>query len=356
MRSRSIIMIAAASIAAAAAYFMLGDPKHPIYVAREGTAMDTFISIALHAVNADGDGGELELAADEIFDMLGELDRTMSITSKSSDLSQLGPVPRSVPEDLFRATEAALELSEITGGSYDPTIGAITSLWRYEGRERAPDGAALERALSTVGIDGVELTYPDKIALKKRGAKLDLGGIAKGHASARALSIAREHGAESALINMGGNVVTLGERPRGGAWRIGVQDPRKEHGTPIAIVKTRGGCVITAGIYERAYEIGGDEFGHIYDPRTGMPVSGDLLSVTVMSEDPTAADALSTASIVMGKERALEMIAGLPSCEAIFIEREEDGSLTLTATRGLRGAIELSGRESRLVFSGEGAR
>lgn len=326
-----------------------------ITVSKDGVAMDTFISISASAPAEMMSEDDIKKCIDDAFDLIDELDSQMSLTDPSSALSALNASKAGeaavLPKELYGAIESAKEMSEITGGAYDPTIGSITVLWRYgDDGFRVPERSALERTLSNVGHDMISLVPPRSAAITKNGVKIDLGGIAKGYASAMITKLMRERGVTNALINLGGNVAVIGERPAGGPWRIGVQDPASDRGVPLCAVEAVNTSVITAGVYERVFEVDGVTYTHIYDPSDGMPISGDLKSATVVCDDPIAGDALSTAFMVLGKDRSIELIRSLPDVEAIFITRSPSGMMEITATDGLSSMIGKVSKGAKLAF------
>lgn len=327
-----------------------------VTVTRDGVAMDTYVSISVSAPADEVERTELDAAMDDIFELLSELNAEMALPASSgSDLSSLNDAPANapveVPRDLFSAIETALEMSEITGGAFDPTIGAVTSAWRPDGGDkfRLPSDDELAHAMSTVGRDGVVLTGPNTITKTRRGVRIDLGGFGKGYASSRVLQILRTRGASSALVDMGGNIALIGGRPDGENWRIGIQEPSAVHGTSLAVLSLSGQCVITAGLDERWWELDGVRYSHIYDPTTGRPITGDLRSVTVVCEDPMMGDALSTAFMVLGVERSFELLRILPAIEAVFVTQTRNGT-SVVATDGLRDSLKMVRKDARLSY------
>lgn len=323
--------------------------------ARDGVAMDTVVRISVNAGKSAKSKQDLDEILDGAFRLLGDLERAFSMYEASSDIVKLaanaGGAPVPVAPDLYSLMLAAVDLADISNGAYDPTIGAVTALWQdKDGARRLPPEAALKRALALVDYRRIKLDAPNLVQLEKKGMKLDLGGIGKGYASQALADFFKSRGIGSALIDLGGNVVAMGGRPDGGAWRIGIQDPRKGRGSPMCVLEVRGACVITAGVYERTWEIDGVNYTHILDPATGMPIAGPMVSATVICDDPTAGDALSTAFMVMGRERAIDLLHILPGVDAVFVSETEDGGIEAVATSGLRGMLKLLNRDYRLSY------
>ena len=155
-----------------------------------------------------------------------------------------------------------------------------------------------------MGADHV--LYDEKkqeVTLNKEGMKIDLGGIAKGYTSSKVMDIFKENGISSAVISLGGNVQTLNGKPDGSDWRVAVENPA-DTGSYIGVLSIKDKVVITSGGYERYFKQDGKTYHHIIDPATGYPANNGLTSVTIVSDDGTLADGLSTSLFIMGPEKA----------------------------------------------------
>lgn len=259
--------------------------------------MGTSIRVVLYAPDeaAAESAGRAALAA------VAAVDDAMSDWRSDSELSRLnaaaGGAPVPVSAELFEVLEAAARIAAASGGAFDPTVGPVVRLWRRAREEaRLPDEAALREARALVGFGGLELDRARGTArLARAGMALDLGGIAKGHASDRALAVLRAHGTPRALVGCAGDLA-LGEPPPGEAgWRVRVG----EEG-PVLVVARCG--ISTSGDDERHFEIGGRRYSHIVDPRTGLGLTGGA-TVTVTAPDARTADALATAVSVLGPDQ-----------------------------------------------------
>ena len=165
--------------------------------------------------------------------------------------------------------------------------------------------------------------------------KIDLGGIAKGYTSARIRDIFKKNGIESGLVNLGGNVQALGTKTDGNNWRVAVQSPDDTEDY-LGVLSIRDKAVITSGGYERYFEQDGVTYHHIIDPKTGYPAESGLSSVTIVSDDGTLADGLSTALFIMGKDKAESFWrAHSDKFEAVLVT--DDG--TIYVTEGLKGSF-----------------
>jgi thiamine biosynthesis lipoprotein len=136
---------------------------------------------------------------------------------------------------------------------------------------------------------------------------IDLGGIAKGYISEQLKSYLREEGCSSAMINLGGNVSSLGTKPGGAPWIVGIQKPFSDRGEILTTVESTDNAVISSGIYERYFRANGKFYHHILDPQTGYPAETDLNQVTIIGEDDAACDALATIGIILGREKTKKL-------------------------------------------------
>lgn len=266
---------------------------------REIFAMDTYMTLTAY-----GENGEkaIEAAVQEI----ERLDALLSIGTESSEITKLNTVGSGVlSEDSATLVSQALELYHTTGGAFDITVLPLMRLWGFTDQNyRVPSADELEQTLRCVGSD--QLTYDEKTKQLTlgEGQSIDLGGIAKGYTSGRVMDIFRSYGVVSGMVSLGGNVHVLGSKTDGTAWRVGIQNP--DNSEDIAgVLAVIDRAVITSGGYERYFEQDGVTYHHILDPSTGKPAQSGLASVTIVSENGTRADGLSTALFVMGQEKAI---------------------------------------------------
>ena len=218
--------------------------------------------------------------------------------------------------------------------------------WGFtSGDYRVPDEAELSALLAHV--DDKEIAISDSTVTIPADAKVDLGGIAKGFTSARVMEIFRENGVENGILSLGGNVQALGTKPDGSLWRVGLQDPADERAL-FATLELADKAVITSGAYERNFEQNGVVYHHIIDPRTGYPAESGLSSVTIVSDDGTLADGLSTALYIMGKEAAVEFWrSNRDDFDMVLLA--DDGAVTVSA--GIADALTLSDGSTAEVVS-----
>ena len=295
-------------------------------LSRTFTALDTVCTLSLY----DSRDGAL---ADACVQLVQEEEARWSRTVETSEIALLNAAQgetRRVSADTYELLSYACEMTRQTDGAFDITTAPLTDLWKAgETADKLPDKSALEQACAAVGADKVRLGADCEVSLSV-GTSVDVGGIAKGVIADHVAAHLKANGCDSALINLGGNVVAVGDKPNGEAFLVGIADPQDTEKL-AATVAVRDGAVVTSGSYERGYLIGGVWFSHILHPQTGLPVSNDLLSVTILAPTATQADALSTACFVMGYEKAAAFLASCDGVEAVFVRN--DG--TVVATDGV---------------------
>lgn len=273
-----------------------------------------------------------------VFARTEEIQNRMSSNAEAYDTTEILEVNRAagehgvtVSEDTFLVMQEALSFAELTKGTFDPTVHPLILLWGI-GTERAgvPSSAQLDAALELLNWREVELDENQRrVFLPRQGMSLDVGGIAKGYATDEGARILREQGVEHAILDFGGDIVTIGGRPDGTPWRIGIQHPSGDRGRFLGVLESRDESVLSSGAYERYFMENGVRYHHIFDPATGFPSDSGLTSVTVVGPKAMYTDALSTAFFVMGLEASVAMLADFPEYEGIFATT--DGELIVTA-------------------------
>lgn len=307
---------------------------------REVYAMDTVMTLEAYGQNADA---ALDAAVAEI----ERLDALWSIASSDGEIAQLNAEKQiTASVDTLALLTRAKEISAATDGLFSTTIAPLMEAWGFtSGDYRVPDEAELSALLAHV--DDEEIAISDSTVTIPADAEVDLGGIAKGFTSARVMEIFRENGVENGILSLGGNVQALGTKPDGSLWRVGLQDPADERAL-FATLELADKAVITSGAYERNFEQDGVVYHHIIDPRTGYPAESGLSSVTIVSDDGTLADGLSTALYIMGKEAAVEFWrSNRDDFDMVLLA--DDGAVTVSA--GIADALTLSDGSAAEVVS-----
>lgn len=298
-------------------------PEESVTESRDIFAMDTYMSLTATGVHASE---ALEAAAEEI----QRLDELFSVGNPESEISIVNENGSEVlSEDTACLVEESLFLYESTGGAFDITIYPLMVEWGFtSGEYQVPGEARISELLEGVDASKIEFDKKDSFLSLPEGVMIDFGGIAKGYASGRVMEIFEEYDIESGLVSLGGNVQLYRSKPDGSLWRVAIENPEKT-GEYIGVLQAKDKAVITSGGYERYFEEDGKSYHHIIDPKTGYPAESGLTSVTIVSENGTRADGLSTALFVLGKSRALDYWRQhIGEFDVILVE--EDGSITIT--------------------------
>ena len=264
-------------------------------------AMDTYMTVTAY-------GAKAQEAVDEAEAEIQRLDELLSTGNEESEIAQLNQnKSATLSEDAGYLVERALELNKETDGAFDIAIYPVMEAWGFPTQNyQMPTVDTLESLLKLA--DASQIIYDEdtrKISFGREGMKIDLGGIAKGYTSSRIMDIYKANNISSGLVNLGGNVQALGTKTDGSKWRVAVQSPDDTEDY-LGILSVEDKAVITSGGYERYFEQDGKTYHHIIDPKTGYPAENGLTSVTIVSEDGTLADGLSTSLFIMGKEKAIE--------------------------------------------------
>jgi FAD:protein FMN transferase len=300
-------------VACLAAGFAVGRLRHcggepaPLHLARP--AMGTLVEVTVPGTR---DAAAASAALEAIQAALAEVARVDSLFSW-----RLPPPVQTPPGE--RAAERrellaiGLRVLQLSDGAFDPRIGPLVALWGFDGQEpRLPPPGALTLAVARLA----DLARPARVSdLESAPEMLHFGAWAKGYAVDRALAVLRARGIEAALVNAGGEV-----RGYGRPWRVGVQHPRLP-GAMLAALVPGDLAVATSGDYEQFFEVDGERYHHLLDPRSGEPARG-CRSVTVLAADCALADALATAMFVMGPADGLDLVEQLRGVECLIIDAD----------------------------------
>lgn len=267
------------------------------------------------------------------FERIRQLDATLSDYQAESELSRLSessPTPSPVPvgADLFQVLKRSQEISVLSEGAFDVTVGPLTKLWRRARRQnQLPPEDLLRTAREAVGFSHLQLDPETRTAhLRRPGMRLDLGGIAKGFAADEALAVLRKSGLTSALVNAGGGMA-LGDPPPGEkGWSLGIA-PLDPDEPPHQFLSLANCGVATSGDARQHLEIDGIRYSHILDPRTGRAIT-HRSSVTVVAQDGMTADALATALSVLGTQ-GVTLAENIPGTAALVVTLEADRPQTV---------------------------
>lgn len=263
-------------------------------------AMDTYMELTACGRNSEK---AIVAAEEEIY----RLEALLSTGNKASEVAILNRDKKGeLSEDYAYLLKRSKEIWELTQGAFDITVYPLMQAWGFTEKEyKVPSSEEIKEILSYVNTSDILFNENTKMVEMAEHTQIDFGGIAKGYTSTQIARIMKKYGVKSAMLNLGGNVQTVGAKSDGSMWRIAIKSPY-ESIPYLGIVSIKEKAVITSGNYERYFEENGVRYHHIISPRTGMPVQNGLVSVTIVCDDGTLADGLSTALFVMGKEDATE--------------------------------------------------
>ncbi len=291
-----------------------------------GPTMGTTYTVKVVARDLNAD--ERDEVRSAIRRAVDEVDRSMSTYKPDSELSRFnagGTGPFEMSQLMTAVLETAFEINAASGGAFDPTVGPLVDAWGFgpDFGVEPPDGPTIERLRRSVGMGKLVLegsflskTLPD--------VRIDLSAIAKGFAVDRVVEALAELDFENVMVEIGGEVRTVGEGPSGAGWLIGIERPDAEGRTVAAAIRLRNRALATSGDYRNFYTIDGKRISHTIDPRTGRPVDHSLASVSVLAATCMEADAWATALEVLGPNEGFRTAEeqGLP---ALFIVRGDAG-------------------------------
>jgi thiamine biosynthesis lipoprotein len=265
--------------------------------------------------------GELALRA-----VMAEMERINQLMSPYIDTSELslinakaGQQPVVISDEMFELLDKSVNISELTKGAFDITFASVGYLYNYKKNQR-PNEATIASLLAAINYKYIKLNKPNKsVVFTHDKVKIDLGGIAKGHAVDNSISLLERMGIMHGLVTAGGDTRLIGDR-RGKPWIVGIRDPRDEQKQAV-VMPLQDSAMSTSGDYERYFEEDGKRYHHILSPKTGKSTY-DVQSVSIIGPSSTYNDALSTAVFVMGLREGLGMINRIDGYDAVVMDNQ----------------------------------
>lgn len=278
-------------------------------------------------------GSQVKNLQKKIDTRLEEINRSMSIFMGNSEISRFNRLrkpekPFVISEDFLNVMTVAEQLHRLTHGAWDGTIGPVVDIWGFgKGKKviRPPQKEQIAAVLKNTGFNGIAVNANGYLIKKNPALHLDLGSIAKGYAVDQLARLLRESKIENFIVEVGGEVVTSGRKMDGSPWRVGLNTPREE-ASATEVFKTvtlTNQAVATSGDYRNFFESGNKRYSHVINPKTGYPVDNGVVSATIIAGNCTFADGLATAVMVMGPEKALNLINRLDGVEGLIITRDK---------------------------------
>ena len=266
-------------------------------------------------------------AALDAFNEAARIHKLSDFFDEESDVSKINMAETGekieVDPCIIEMLELAERIFDLSDGAFDISLARVMRLWDFGAENPIPPTDKEIKEALLFSEKGVLIIDKDAFTVTKKydETQIDLGGIAKGYAQDRAAKVLKERNVKSAIIDFGGNLITIGENPKtkDGMWRIGLQKPFAPNGEYVKTLKIGTKAVATSGTYQRNFTYDGVLYHHIIDPKTGKPAKQDFQSVTVVASNSALADALGTAIFVLGKEKGTKLAENL-NAEVVFLE------------------------------------
>ena len=299
---------------------MTGCAKKAQPVSKSTVLLDTVTTVTIY-------DGSSEKIIDGAFELCEDYENLISATIPTSDIGRINAAKGEaveVSDDTISILKKAIEYSELSDGAFDITIYPVSKLWDFRtGKKEIPDADAIKEALKHVDYHNIEIDG-NNVRMKDSEAEIDPGGIGKGYIADKMKEYMMSKGVKSAIINLGGNVLTIGKNPNGNPFKIGIQKPFGEPQEVLTAFEAEDLSIVSSGNYERYFIKDNKIYHHILDTKTGYPVESGLNGVTVITEESVDGDALSTSCFALGEEKGAELLSKLKGTvkEAIFVDTD----------------------------------
>ena len=303
---------------------LAGCDRTPDLTKFEGFAQGTTYHITYWLESAI-DGKALE---SEVVKEFADIDKAMSNYRPDSVIEVFNNHPNDesqfVGDEIVALLRVASRVSQASQGCYDLTIKPLFDLWGFKDDVLSiPDEATLQSAMAEVGMDKVVIV-DDTHVRKPANVRVDVSSVAQGYSVEKVSRILEQHGIHNYLVEVGGELKTHGHKPDGTAWRIAVEKPLPGEQRMMKVLTTpkdQPFAVMTSGTYRHYFDVNGQRYSHILDARTGKPVTHDLVATTVLHDDPTVADAWSTALLCVGQQQGMQL-ANAEHLKVLFVQQQ----------------------------------
>ena len=307
-------------------------PASAEWYTREEAIMGTAVRVEMW----HDDAALARAAMSAVMDEMHRIDALMSPYKPDSELSRINreaarkPVP--ISKEMFDLIARSIEFSKLSGGAFDITFSSVGYLYDYRGHIK-PTDEQIAKALPGINYRHLQLDPKTRtIHYARPGVRIDLGGIAKGHAVDNCIALLKGRGITNAIVTAGGDSRLLGDR-RGRPWNVGIRDPRRR-GEVVAMLPLADIAISTSGDYERYFEEDGVRHHHIINPKTGKSATG-VRSVTIIGPDGITTEGLTKSVFVKGPKEGMRLIESLKGIDAIII----DDAGRMLYSPGLRNAV-----------------
>ena len=285
--------------------------------------MGTIISLSIYHPEA-------QALLEEAERRLRDYEQRFSAHNAESELmkinQQAGLQAVQVAPDMFDLIRVGKDMSLASDWAMNIAIGPLMKLWHIGFKDaQVPSQAAIDQALGLINPERIQLDPSTlSVFLEEAGMEIDLGAVAKGYFADCLKGFFVEQGVAAGIINLGGNVLTIGRSPKNaaGTWNIGIQNPDATRGDLLGLVQVSDQSVVTSGIYERKLVVDGKEYHHIFDSKTGYPIDNQMASVTIVSDASIDGELWTTVLFAHAPEAAIELIESVPGIEALIFTRD----------------------------------
>ncbi|NVC95151.1 FAD:protein FMN transferase [Vibrio natriegens] len=287
--------------------------------------MGTFIDLVVHHQNGE------QLIKDAYLQLKDYATR-FTVNQADSELMRVnrnaGIAPIVVASDLFELIKLGKHYSEDVSTPLNIAIGPLVKTWRIGFQEATvPSQELINEKLALVDPTQIILNEQQhSVFLSQKGMEIDLGSIAKGYFADQVMQRLTEAGVDNGYISLGGNVLTIGHSPNNTnkAWNVGIQNPLSKRGDVIRIVPLQGMSMVTSGINERYFESNGQRYHHLLDGKTGMPISTDIASLTIVSKKSVDGEIWSTAGFLPSASQSISYLNTIEGIEAVAVSIQGD--------------------------------
>lgn len=301
--------------------------------------MGTLINLSIY--HEDGD-----YLLNQAQNILRKFEARYTINKAYSELMEVnqnsGIQAVTVGEDLYDLVKLGKEISIHSNGVFNIAIGPLVKLWNIGFKQaRVPSKEEIRDCLSLINPQEIKLNDSQhSIHLLKKGMVIDLGAIAKGYFADQLKRFFMEHGVKNGLIDLGGNVLSIGSSPaqRDGYWHVGIQNPFKSRGNIIGVVLIKDRSVVTSGIYERYLQQKNNTYHHILDSKTGYPMENDIASVTIISDNSVTGEIWTTLGFADSAKISIKKLNAEKNMEGIIIAK--DGKMYVTSGLSADHAVD----------------
>ena len=276
---------------------------------------------AIHIELWQKDKSNAEKNIQRVISEMQRIDALMSPFKKDSELSLINNnaaiKPIKISDELFNLITKSIRISKLSNGAFDVTFSSVGQFYDYR-KKIKPTKKELSKNIKKINYKNIKLNKENKtIYFSQPGTRIDLGGIAKGHAVDNAIKILQQHGVTQAMISAGGDTRIIGDKG-GRPWYVGIRHPRDKNKSAVILPLSQT-AISTSGDYERYFIKDKIRHHHIIKPSTGDSAR-ELRSVSILTDESTTADALSTTVFILGLNKGMKLISTLPNTEAIVID------------------------------------